>query len=285
MAARAAMMLAYFRSVERKHPGLVGGRREDLLRDFLMDFLPGRLAVERGEVVSTDPEGSTSSAVDLIVSDAAETPLLDRSPAGGVVVPVEGVYAVIEVSSMLDGRKLEEELDNIRSVKRMSKRAWFTTGVPPAEPTSLYGRQWGRGTPEARGFPPLGFCFAYDSQELETLRKHLAALDDTANAWNNVDVICSLSKGCIINGVPYKDRDGNVVKTELGTVMHTNPASTPVPGLERIARFSPKDDEGADALKTFYTHAFGTVVRLRTEPINMWEYQRRDPAWVPDEDA
>jgi hypothetical protein len=272
MAARAATMLAYYRAVKRKHKGLSGGRREDLVKDFLTDFLPARFAADRGEVVSTD--GPPSDAVDLIVYDAAETPLLDRSDAGGVVVPVEGVYAAIEVSSYLDCDKLRKDLENIRSVKQMTKRAFFTEGVPRPVPISLYGEKW---TIPERDFPPLGFCFAYDSVDLKTLRDCLQELDEGAPAWNKIDVICCLSKGLILNGEPMKDADGRIRTNERGTELSKGPpAATPVAPTERLVWMGPEDDEGAWTLKTFYTHAFGTIVRLRTAPINMWEYQRRE---------
>lgn len=260
-------MLAYYRAVRRKHKGLSGGRREDLLRDTLRDFLPARLAVERGEIVSTD--GSRSDAVDLIVYDALETPVLDRSQAGGVVIPIEGVYAVIEVSTKLGGPKLKEDLENIRSVKRMTKRAWFGGGVQPAGDFNVHHQTW-------RDWPVLGFCFGYDSIKLATLIDHLRELDDADNVTNNVDMICSLSKGCILNGVPLLDAEGRQRGHPQGGGAWEGIASAPGPETVRFAQRVPKGDEGAAALRTFYTVAFGTVVRGRVEPINMFAYEQFD---------
>jgi hypothetical protein len=279
MAARAATMLAYYRAVQRKHRGLSGGRREDLLRDALRDFLPSRLAVERGEIVSSDR--SRSPAIDLIVYDALETPLLDRSDAGGVVVPIEGVYAVIEVSSMLDTRKLQDDADKIRIVKSMTKRAWFkrprerlpdgTRGepVPPAGAIKLYEREWDF-------FPVMGLCFAFESIRLEGLVEHLVSVHNDAEPHMNVDMICSLSKGCIFNGLPASDGSGTVLKDEQGRTRYGQVGPVTAPETERVIQHGPVDDEGAEALKTFYTFAFGTIVRGRVDPINMFAYQQFD---------
>ena len=262
MAARAATMLAYYRAVRRKHKGLSGGRREDLLRDTLRDFLPARLAVERGEIISTD--GRRSDAVDLIVYDAFETPVLDRSQGGGVVVPIEGVYAVIEVASKLGGPKLGEDLENIRSVKHMTRRAWFHDGG---------GVQYSHRTSE---WPILGFCFGYDSIRLPTLIAHLHELDDPEDAANNVDMICSLSKGCILNGVPLLDAEGRPREHPQGGPAFENIASSPGPETVRFAQRVPKNDEGDAALRCFYTVGFDSVVRRRVEPINMFAYWQFD---------
>jgi uncharacterized protein DUF6602 len=254
-------MLAYYRAVRRQHRGLSGMRREDLLRDTLRDFLPARIAVERGEIISTD--GSCSDAVDLIVYDGLETPVLDRSQGGGVVVPIEGVFAVIEVSSKLTGSKLKDDLENIRSVKRMTRRAWFTSG---AERPGELPPHW----------PVLGFCFAYDSIRLHTLLQRLRDLDNPEDLDSNVDMICSLSKGCILNGIPLFDAEGNQVQHPRGGGAWEDLGPTPAPGSVRFAQRVPKNDEGDDALRAFYTVGFGAIVRRPIEPINMFAYWQFD---------
>jgi hypothetical protein len=107
MRARAARLLAQLEGIKRKHRGEAGRRREDDVREFLDDFLPGRLAVSGGEIVATD--GSISPQMDLIVYDRLETPLIDRSESS-VVVPIEGVCGVIEVSTRLDGSKMADDV-------------------------------------------------------------------------------------------------------------------------------------------------------------------------------
>src|SRR4051794_10896156 len=94
MEAWAERMRAQFDSIRRKHRGELGRRREDDVRAWLREFLPARLAVDTGEIAATD--GSVSPQMDLIIYDALETPLLEHSESS-VVVPVEGVYGVIEV--------------------------------------------------------------------------------------------------------------------------------------------------------------------------------------------
>lgn len=92
-------MYAHFEGIKRKHRGETGRRREDDLREFLRSFLPERLGIGSGEIAASD--GSVSPQMDLIVYDALETPLLNQAKSS-IVVPVEGIFGVIEVSSRLD---------------------------------------------------------------------------------------------------------------------------------------------------------------------------------------
>lgn len=121
MRAWARRMWAQFEDIQRQHRWESGRRREDDVREFLEAFLPQRLAIGTGEIVAVD--GQVSPQIDLIVYDWLYTPLLDRSPSS-VVVPVEGVYGVIEVSSRLDRTKLQADVEKIRAVKRMTKTAY-----------------------------------------------------------------------------------------------------------------------------------------------------------------
>jgi hypothetical protein len=216
MRAAAGRMRAQFESITRQHRGEAGRRREDDVRDFLHTFLPQRLGVGTGEIVASD--GSRSPQTDVIIYDRLETPLLD-SAESSIVVPVEGVYAVVEVASDLQTGKLEEDLEKIRQIKALPKSAYFEGGEQAIEYTYAP-----HGT-AARRFPVLGFAFGYDGAELGTLRDRLRELDDAEDLSHNLDMLCVLSRGVIVNGHVLVE-DG---AARLGAVR-----AAPEPGTYRV---------------------------------------------------
>jgi hypothetical protein len=254
MRAWAERMRAQFEQIQRKHSGERGRRREDDVREFLRAFLPQRLAVGTGEIAATD--GSVSPQMDLIVYDALETPLLERSESS-VVVPIEGVYAVIEVSSKLTAAKLAKDAEKIRAVKAMPKRAYFErTGI--ITKYRFYGREWD-------SFPVHGFAFAYESLTTQKLVEKLSLIDDHDEISNNVDMICSLSRGCVANGVPAKSPSGERILTDW--------SGSPTPATIRFnIPVDPQGDARGDGLMLFYILAFSEIVQSRTEPLRMVPY-------------
>jgi len=244
-------MFAQFEGIKRKHRGETGRRREDDLKEFLRAFLPQRLGLGSGEIAASD--GSVSPQVDLIIYDALETPLLDQS-GSSIVVPVEGVYGVIEVSSRLDITKLREDVAKIREVKALEKLAYWernddivNTWAPHGTPRDVW--------------PVLGFCFGFEGNELDNLGAGVRQLD-TGDLWNNLDMLCVLNQGCIANA----DADAN---GELGSI-----SGAPSPGTRRLAIVN--DDAGmGGALMFFYLLAGGLLMQARTAPINMGRYLGR----------
>lgn len=73
-----------------QHPSLKGSSFEEVFRAFLREYLPKTLDVSSG--VAVDSEGRSTRQLDMIVSDAAKTPIFYRS-ADTRVVPIEGVYS------------------------------------------------------------------------------------------------------------------------------------------------------------------------------------------------
>jgi hypothetical protein len=251
MQAWAARMFAQFENIKRKHRGETGRRREDDLREFLRCFFPRRLGIGTGEIAASD--GSVSPQVDLIVYDALETPLLDSSESS-IVVPVEGVFGVIEVSSRLDITKLREDVEKIRAVKALEKRAYW------AGNSDIVNSYAPHGTPRDV-WPVLGFCFAYEGNELDNLRAGVRQLD-TDDLWNNLDMLCVLNQGCIANA--GSDASGGV-----GGI-----AGAPSPNTSRLAIVNEGAGMGG-ALMFFYLLAGGLLMQARTAPINMARYLGR----------
>jgi hypothetical protein len=251
MQAWAERMYAQFEGIKRRHRGETGRRREDDLREFLRAFLPARLGIGTGEIAASD--GSVSPQVDLIVYDHLETPLLDRSESS-IVVPVEGVYGVIEVSSRLDVTKLREDVAKIREVKALEKRAYWKRNddfVMSYAPHGSAQDTW----------PVLGFCFAYEGNELSNLRAALTRLD-TDELANNLDMLCVLNQGCIANADP--DENG-----QLGPI-----SGAPSPGTRRLV-IANNDGAMGGGLMFLYLLAGGLLTQGETARINMARYLGR----------
>ena len=107
---------------EVAHSGGKGGLREDALGEFLINYLPKRYAVGRGEVIT--PENRTSAQLDVIIYDDSRCPVLVPS-AAHAVYPIESVFGAISVKSRLNSGELKEAYANIRSFKQILPRQNF----------------------------------------------------------------------------------------------------------------------------------------------------------------
>jgi hypothetical protein len=174
-----------------QHPGLKGSSFEDTFRDFLRKYLPRTLDVSAG--VRIDAVGNPPSRqLDVIVSDAAKTPILYAS--GEVrVIPIECVYAVIEVKAHLDTTELDRAFENMLSVRRLPKTAYYPQG-DIYFPALLYGQEW-------EIWPAKFFVFAFDSISLRTLADRLLQKHHSAGLpeHERIDTICVLDQGLVAN--------------------------------------------------------------------------------------
>jgi hypothetical protein len=111
-------MLSDFEKVSAQipHAGERGAQREEALRKFLARYLPKKYAVGKGHVINTSNE--TSRECDIVIYDAFNCPLL-LAEEDYQIFPVEAVFAVIEVKSVLNSKTLAECVENIRAVKTL----------------------------------------------------------------------------------------------------------------------------------------------------------------------
>lgn len=176
-----------------QHPGLKGGSFEEIFRLFLREYFPKSLDISTGILV--DSNGNASRQVDVIISDAAKTPVLYKS--GDVrVIPVECAYAVIEIKAFLDSGELDKIFENMLSVRRLEKKAYYPPGGVIVNYEKLYGRQWSI-------WPLNYFVFAFDSIALMNLGNliHTAHINRSLPEWSRIDTVCVLDKGVIHNAL------------------------------------------------------------------------------------
>ena len=101
-----------------QHSGDKGENREEILREFLENHLPKRYGVTKGEVITKD--GNRSHAIDIIIYDAVNCPVLYSGKTS--IVPIEGVYGIIEVKSSLSKAEFEDAAGKIEKFKRFAPR-------------------------------------------------------------------------------------------------------------------------------------------------------------------
>jgi hypothetical protein len=180
-----------------QHPGLKGSSFEEVLRRFLRNYLPRTLDVSTGIIV--DSAGRSSRQIDVIISGAAKTPIFYRS-GNTRVVPIEGVYSVIEVKANLTTQELGKAFENMKAVRALRKTGYNIPGGPIVYRKTLYGRGWDI-------WPTNYFVFAFDSDPLDKLGPLLASWYTKASLpeWSRIDTICVLNKGVILN----QDTQGN----------------------------------------------------------------------------
>lgn len=95
------------------HPGEFGMYREKIIKEFLSPFLPARLAMGSGFIITS--KNRISTQCDIIIYDKEHTPIIENSEQR--FFPVECVVGVIEVKSKLTKTTLKEALIKLTAIK------------------------------------------------------------------------------------------------------------------------------------------------------------------------
>lgn len=163
------------------HNGQKGALREGALREVLIKYLPKKYGVTTGVIV--DSKGTQSNQQDIILYDIATCPVLVNEEELRMI-PVESVYATIEVKSSLDSTILSEAYENIKSVKNLYRI--------PSNGDQLISI-------------PLGFVFSYSANtKIETLCQRFIEINKSTSRERKVNAVCILDQGIIA----YFGKDG-----------------------------------------------------------------------------
>lgn len=174
------------------HAGLKGEANEETVRKFLRQYFPKILDITTGMLV--DSNGNQSRQLDIIICDTVKTPIFYQSRETRVI-PIECAYAVIEVKAFLDKSELEKSYENMKSVKSLSKKAFFKPKGVISHTNTLYGKEW--------DFWPIHyFVFAYNSTGLFSVLDNLNNYQQADDIPKRIDAICVLKKGVILNQGP-----------------------------------------------------------------------------------
>ncbi len=97
------------------HPGEFGMYREKIVSELLKPFLPSKLAVGTGFIITS--QNNISTQCDIVIYDKENTPIIENGEQR--FFPIECVVGVIEVKSVLNKSKLKESLQKLANIKKL----------------------------------------------------------------------------------------------------------------------------------------------------------------------
>ncbi|MDP3732041.1 MAG: hypothetical protein Q8R31_03285 [Candidatus Omnitrophota bacterium] len=123
------------------HGGIKGGANEDVWISWLKNYLPKRYEINRGVVI--DSKGSQSRQQDIVIFDRQYSPLIYKQEKT-IFIPVECIYAVLEVKTQLTKEEIQDSLKKISSIRKLyrlpSQKIRHAGGIfPPIRRGRIYG--------------------------------------------------------------------------------------------------------------------------------------------------
>lgn len=104
-----------------RHKGERGRSRETGVGRFLKENLPEAYGVGTGEVFSFNTEG-ISPQCDIVIYDRMHTPIFGKDTSVQQI-PIEGVFAIIEVRSIIDTVALEDARTKFGAIRSLWQNA------------------------------------------------------------------------------------------------------------------------------------------------------------------
>lgn len=176
------------RTAQLPTPGEKGLAREDVVRGFLHDYLPGRFHVESGFAV--DAAGRVSRQIDAIIYDHLAAPRFQITE-GTRILPVEAVAGVVSVKSFLDKRQLLDAMENVRSVTELDRTAGGRNFV-------LFGGVMSHFEYDFADIEPVfGSVFAFDGDPLDKLALVIDEANQNMDPRQRIQLVCVLNRGII----------------------------------------------------------------------------------------
>lgn len=168
-----------------EHAGQKGTAAETALIEMLSDTLPKRIGLTEGIVVSS--AGYVSPQQDIIVYDAEASPIFFQ--AGSTkAIPIEFVYAVIEVKSSLTAADVKAF--SRRNYELRSQQKFFVGDTEPKS-SRLDGYTYHQAGRKWFSPPVNAFLFAYECSSLESVWEAFKECHSSTAAYANwIDAIC-----------------------------------------------------------------------------------------------
>lgn len=213
---------------------------EQAMRDLLMSFLPGRFGVAKGKIVNA--KGQMSRQLDVIIYDTLTCPRLFVDENENQILPIEGVFEVVEVKTTLSSTTLKKAFENLQSVYELAPRI----------------------NASLNDFivfcPPLLSIFAFnDARSLEAVRKQFVRLSDDYPVTSSSSAYSPESPGYqSCNGKTYLVSDVTILNR--GSVFHMYSGDVGI------------GDYGEYALGMFITGIVTNFDRVRLPPFGLLSY-------------
>ena len=183
------------------HPGQKGTALENFIARLLKRHLPDHILATEGIIISSD--GDVSNQIDLILYDSSAPKFFNNGTTR--VIPVEYVYAIIEIKASLSASVLDDIFQKQRAVKAF-KKYFATANSTPFLPVSFHA--YGSDRSES---PIFSFVFAFEASQSSTsiLERYLAH-----HAQNHVseciDMVYLGENDLIVRGSTGLGLDGGV---------------------------------------------------------------------------
>lgn len=220
-----------------EHNGLKGTIREDKLKEYLSKLFPTKYAIGNGVIV--DANETQSRQQDFIIYDNFNSPKLMETESVQVI-PIESVYATIEVKSTLTVDELEKSIKNIESVKKLEKTKPFSS---PLIISSI--------------IPPICMIFAYTSDtSLNNIVKKIDEFNNSIDIKNRLSIVCILDKGLIFGINRHGFKEIEIVPTD-NTILVTH------------------EDKLENNLYLFYLLMMTAINNIVMPPVNLMEYAEK----------
>ncbi|MBL4963936.1 DUF6602 domain-containing protein [Bacillus halotolerans] len=104
-----------------------GENREDIVRDFLRNYIPKAFGVATGLILSSD--GEFSNQADLVIFDQLyNNPLYPNST--NKLWLAESIYSLIEVKTHLNPNSLSDSIEKCKKFKKIKRKYSTTPNLP-----------------------------------------------------------------------------------------------------------------------------------------------------------
>ena len=164
------------------HKGELGRLNEVHLMRLLREYLPPKIGVGTGFVVCGGEESDQSAQCDIVLYDAVNNAPFYVSETWSVY-PIEMVYAVIEVKTVLTKAELRKAFVTNAKLRGMAQRNGGNKAYVSSDPSRQRAR-----------LPSRFFVFAYGGlRSVETLRRKFAELASQHGAAH-LHGVCCLTK-------------------------------------------------------------------------------------------
>ena len=230
IAEKLAIDFKYMSSEIEHRPSKGRVRESELVEQFLRKYLPMTIGISHGEIVATT--GEISNECDVVIYESRTGPIL-LTKTDYQIFPVESVYGILEVKSLLNNTELKDALGKISKVKKFPKTAFEPQTGTIITTTNLYDKEWSY-------FPTVGFIFAYDSIDLVNLKNHLDELQKDLPFNERIDSVWVLNKGMIVNwdNSASKVNHTPTSKTRLRAIGSENPLLLMIIHLQQLFQAS-----------------------------------------------
>ncbi len=218
---------------------------EDIVRDGIRELLPMRYHVTSGTL--SDSIGYTAGDCDIVIFNENWFPTLKKGATNESrrkIMPIEGVYAVLEVKQTLDFKSLDAALEKLVMCHRLDRAdSSFDRTTENREHGSCAHY---RSNPLYSGIVATGLS---KSLQLETIIERFIRINQSLPRRDVIRSLCVLGAGTVIWAVDEAERDGT-----------QNPSKSFAPArfmkedlyLDLHPSYSPVDNEGS-ALYTLAT--------------------------------